>query len=67
MLGQIRLGGIQLKKTETVEKTGLDSLRKKESIAKSNINTTSTSSTSGGKSDLFAEIRKAAMKKMGGN
>ena len=52
-------GGVNLKKTETVEKQNVQFGRKESVQSKSNNTST------GGKSDLFAEIQKAANKKKG--
>jgi len=52
-------GGIKLKKTETVDKSGIDYLKKKKSV------TNNSTSSAGVKSDLFSEMRKIALKKSG--
>ncbi len=56
-------GGIKLKKTETVDKSGIDYLKKKNSVT--NNSTASAGNSSGGKTDLFSEMRKIALKKAG--
>ena len=57
LLGQIKMGGLPLKKTETIEKTGLDYIKK------NSIVTNSTNTLSSGKSDLFSQIKNAQLKK----
>ena len=57
LFGAITLGSANLKKTETVEKHNLNFSRKE------SIQTKPANTSTGGKSDLFAEIQKAANKK----
>lgn len=54
-------GAIKLKKIETVDKSGLEYLKKKNSVTN---NTTSSGNSTGGKSDLFSEMRKIALKRV---
>ena len=60
LFGAISMGNANLKKTETVVKQSLDFKRKESTQTKSSNNT-----STGGKSDLFAEIQRAANKKKG--
>ena len=58
--------GVKLKKVVTVEKTGLDYIKKKQSnsIKKIEDNGNDTSSKSEVKLDMFAEMRKVQLKKV---
>lgn len=53
--------GVQLKKCDTVEKTGLDVLQKREGITK---NTESDTPNVEVKNDLFAEMKKVQLRKV---
>ncbi len=53
--------GVNLKKCETVEKTGLDLIKKRESVSKIPENETPKAEVKG---DLFAEMRKVQLKKL---
>lgn len=55
--------GIQLKKVVTVEKTGLDYIKKKNESLSVKQNTSSETKTEV-KGDLFAEMRKVQLKKI---
>ena len=54
--------GVTLTKCETVEKTGIDLIKKKESVSKIPENETPPKAEV--KGDLFAEMRKVQLKKL---
>jgi hypothetical protein len=56
--------GVQLKKCETIEKTGLDNIKKTESSTKNNENEAKIETKTEVKNDLFAEMRKVQLKKV---
>ena len=59
-MSQIAQGGFKLKKVVTVEKTGIDYLKKKNSVASNVDNSQQKSSSNGGgkTGDFMSEMRK---------
>ncbi len=53
--------GVNLKKCETIEKTGLDLIKKRDTITRNPENETPNIEVKG---DLFAEMRKVQLKKL---
>jgi hypothetical protein len=59
LMSQIAQGGFKLKKVVTVEKIGIDYLKKKNSVAGNNNTEEKSSSGGGGKTgDFMSEMRK---------
>ena len=56
--------GVQLKKCETVEKTGLDYIKYQQSLLKDSETETKPEAKIEVKNDLFAEMRKVQLKKV---